>query len=225
VYVPLEFPTSNCPNVGEDEIPVPPNAVESVDDAVTVPLVDCKRPVRLAIERLEVKRRDEEAVVVKSDVVVACVPVAFKNVKFCRVEEPVVRRFANEARPEETSVENDALLVTARLVVVAFVVVEFPVMTRLPFTVDDAAMRPLLKVSVVLVALLGNGSWSVVPVASVPQERTPAGDALTSQDALFKLETMRPVVEARPKTERFVVVAFVVVVLVKMLFPVQVLLA
>jgi hypothetical protein len=36
---------------------------------------------------------------------------------------------------------------------------------------------------------------------------------------------MRPVVEARPETERLVVVAFVVVVFVKMLFPVQVLLA
>jgi hypothetical protein len=114
------------------------------------------------------------------------------------------------------------MLEIARLVVVALVVVAFPVMTRLPFTVDDAAMRPLLKVMSEVVAFDGNGSWSVAPVASVPQERTPAGDALTSQDALFKLETMRPVVEARPETERLVVVAFVVVVLVKMLFPVHV---
>jgi hypothetical protein len=114
------------------------------------------------------------------------------------------------------------MLEIARLVVVALVVVAFPVMTRLPFTVDDAAMRPFENVRTEVVALLGNGSWSVVPVASVPQERTPAGDALTSQDALFKLETMRPVVEARPETERLVVVAFVVVVLVKMLPAVQV---
>ncbi len=65
------------------------------------------------------------------------------------------------------------MLEIARLVVVAFVVVAFPVTTRLPFTVDDAAMRPWVKASVVLVALLGNGSWSVEPVASVPHESTP----------------------------------------------------
>ena len=116
-----------------------------------------------------------------------------------------------------------AMFDIARLVVVAFVVVEFPVMTRLPFTVDDAAMRPWVKASVVLVALLGNGSWSVEPVASVPQESTPNWFAFTSQDAAFKLETIRPVVEARPLTLRFFVVAFVVVVFAKILFPVHVL--
>jgi hypothetical protein len=58
--------------------------------------------------------------------------------------------------------------------------------------------------------------------ASVPQLKTPAGDALTSQLAALRLETMSCEVEARPVTERFVVVAFVVVVLVKMLSAVQV---
>jgi hypothetical protein len=73
--------------------------------------------------------------------------------------------------------------------------------------------------------LVVNVNASPAPVASVPQERTPALFAFTSQDAAFRFETMSCVVEARPETDRFVVVAFVVVVLVKMLFPVQVLLA
>jgi hypothetical protein len=63
----------------------------------------------------------------------------------------------------------------------------------------------------------------VVPVASVPQLKTPAVDALTSQLAAFKLETMSCVVDARPETARFVVVALVVVVFAKMLPPVKVL--
>jgi hypothetical protein len=47
-------------------------------------------------------------------------------------------------------------------------------------------------------------------VASVPHVRTPAVEALTSQDALLRLETMSAVVDARPLTLRLVVVAFVV---------------
>jgi hypothetical protein len=62
-------------------------------------------------------------------------------------------------------------------------------------------------VSVVDVAFPGNGSCAEL-VASVPQERTPAVDALTSQLALFKLETMSCEVEARPETESSVVDAF-----------------
>ena len=110
----------------------------------------------------------------------------------------------------------------ARLVVVALVVVEFPVTTRFPFTVDEAAMIPPLKVRSDVVALDGNGS---TPPPSTPQLKTPAAEALTSQEAAFKLETMRADVDARPDTARFVVVAFVVVVLPKMLPPVQVLFA
>ncbi len=53
-----------------------------------------------------------------------------------------------------------------------------------------------------------NGSAPAV-VASVPHERTPDADAFTSQDALFKLETISCDVEAVPETARFVVVAFV----------------
>ena len=75
--------------------------------------------------------------------------------------------------------------------------------------------------SIDVVAFPGNGSWPPLD-ASVPQLNTPAGDALTSQDAAFKLETMSADVDARPETARFVVVAFVVVVLPKMLPAVQV---
>ncbi len=46
---------------------------------------------------------------------------------------------------------------------------------------------------------------------------TPAAVALTSQLAAFKDETTSAEVEAVPETARFVVVAFVVVVLAKML--------
>ena len=99
----------------------------------------------------------------------------------------------------------------ARLVVVALVAVAL------------VTMSPPLKVMSVVVALDGNGSPPPPPAASVPHESTPNWFAFTSQDAAFKLETMRPVVEARPLTLRFVVVAFVVVVFAKILFPVHVL--
>ncbi len=45
----------------------------------------------------------------------------------------------------------------------------------------------------------------------MPQERTPAADALTSQDAVFKFETMRFVVEAFPVAVKFVKVEVAVV--------------
>ncbi len=98
--------------------------------------------------------------------------------------------------------------VMAKRVVVAFVVVALPVTVRLPLTVELAAMRPPLKVMSEVVALLGNGSCAV-DVASVPQLKTPAADALTSQDAAFKLETIKFDVDALPVTARLVVVAFV----------------
>ncbi len=78
-----------------------------------------------------------------------------------------------------------------------------------------------MKVRRVEVALFSNGSCTVVPVASEPHMRTPAAVAFTSQDAAFKFETTRPVVEARPNTERLVDVAFVVVVLPKTFPPVN----
>ncbi len=59
----------------------------------------------------------------------------------------------------------------------------------------------------------------------MPHERTPAVDALTSQLAAFKLETMSCDVLAVPVTVRLVVVAFVVVVFVKMFPAVHVLFA
>jgi hypothetical protein len=117
------------------------------------------------------------------------------------------------------------MLEMARLVVVALVAVAFPRMFRFPLIVDDAPeRRPPLKVRSDVVALFGNGSWSVVPVASVPQERTPNWFAFTSQLAELRFETMSCVVDAVPETARFVVVAFVVVVFWKTLPPVKVLL-
>ncbi len=86
-----------------------------------------------------------------------------------------------------------------KFVDVAFVAVAF------------VTMNPPLNVRSVVVAFNGNGSWSAVPVASVPQLKTPAGDAFTSHAAAFKLETMSCVVDAVPVIARFVVVAFVVV--------------
>jgi hypothetical protein len=74
-------------------------------------------------------------------VVVALVVVEFCAVKFCNVVEPERRRFVSDASPELESVLRDALPETLRLVVVALVVVEFPVMTRLPLKVEDAEMR------------------------------------------------------------------------------------
>ncbi len=66
----------------------------------------------------------------------------------------------------------------------------------------------MARVSVVDVAHLESGV-PLPPVASVPQLNTPAADALTSQDAAFKLETMRAEVDALPVTARLVVVALV----------------
>jgi hypothetical protein len=103
----------------------------------------------------------------------------------------------------------------ANLVVVALVVVPF-VTDRFVMVEEEKAMRPLVNVSVEVVAKLGNGScpdWR-----SVPQERTPLVDALTSQEALLRDETVRRVVEAVPVTARLVVVAFVPVALSKVKF-------
>ncbi len=84
---------------------------------------------------------------------------------------------------------------------------------------EPNAMRPPLKVRSEDVAFDGNGSTP--PLASVPQTKTPAAVAFTSQLAAFKFETINPDVEARPETERFVVVAFVVVVFPKTFPPVN----
>jgi hypothetical protein len=45
-----------------------------------------------------------------------------------------------------------------------------------------------------------NASYAVRPVASVPQDKTPAAEALTSQAAAFNAETVRLVVLAVPLT-------------------------
>ncbi len=83
-------------------------------------------------------------------------------------------------------------------------------------------MMPFEKVRSDVVAFNGKGS-TPPPVASIPHERTPAAFAFTSQLAAFKLETISPDVEARPLTDKFVVVAFVVVVFPKTFPPVKVL--
>lgn len=49
--------------------------------------------------RAEVKRLVEDAVVEKKLVVVALVPVAFRKVKFCKVDEPVTRRLERVESP------------------------------------------------------------------------------------------------------------------------------
>jgi hypothetical protein len=61
-------------------------------------------------------------------------------------------------------------------------------------------VRPALKVSNVEVAFDGNGS-APPPALSVQQLNTPAALAFTSQDALLRLETISPVVEAIPVFE------------------------
>ena len=84
-----------------------------------------------------------------------------------------------------------AMFEIARLVVVALVVVEFPVTMMFPTKVDDALLMTRPEV-VALVPAVGcvHASYVRSPVASVPQLNTPAADAFTSQLALFKLETM-----------------------------------
>ena len=76
------------------------------------------------------------------------------------------------------SVEKNDVVVA--LVMVAFVPFKFA-------TVDEPnAMRPFENVSMVVVAPLTNGSCTVVPALSVPQMRTPAAVAFTSQDAVLR---------------------------------------
>jgi len=79
------------------------------------------------------KRLVEEAVVEKRLVVVADVPVAFTNVRFCKVVEPLSRRFAKVPSPVEVKwppfpvVKRRLVLdavVLKKLVVVALVVVD-----------------------------------------------------------------------------------------------------
>ena len=71
----------------------------------------------------------ELAVVAKMLVVVAEVPVALMKVKFCKVEEPIERRLASVARPEELRVPAKRLVekksVEVAAVVVARVAVKF----------------------------------------------------------------------------------------------------
>ena len=126
--------------------PVPPLPTERVpvisvepDDkfmaaAATEPLVAFRKPERDPMERLEANRFVELAVVLKKLVEVAEGEVELIAVKFWRVEEAVARRLVRVARPETERVEP-----TDRApVVVAFVVVELPVILKLPIMVEEA---------------------------------------------------------------------------------------
>ena len=74
--------------------------------------------VRVPIVAEFEKKLVVDALVEKRFVVVAEVPVAFMNVKFCKVEEPAARRFPNVPRPELLCVvENN--VVAKKFVVVA----------------------------------------------------------------------------------------------------------
>ena len=80
-----------------------------------------------------------------------------------------------------------------RFVLVAFVEVE-KLVVRAAIE-EEAAMRPPLKVSIVVVALFGKRYAKVEP-ASVPQLKTPVADAFTSQATPLRLETTRSEVDA-----------------------------
>ena len=58
VYVPLEFPTNICPNVGAVLIPVPPKKVERVEEAETTPLIAWRGPVNEPIVTPELNVAD-----------------------------------------------------------------------------------------------------------------------------------------------------------------------
>jgi acyl-CoA synthetase (AMP-forming)/AMP-acid ligase II len=65
----------------------------------TTPAVAFKKPVREPIERFDVNKFVELAIVEKKFVVVPFVPVALAYVKFCSVDEPVTNKFVNVASP------------------------------------------------------------------------------------------------------------------------------
>ncbi len=148
------------------------------------------------------------SVVIARFVVVAFVDVEFTVMKFVEVKFVIV---ATAAVKESAIAVVNRASVEKKDVEVAFVIVAF---VPLKFaTVDEPnAMRPLVKVSIVVVAPFTNGSCTVVPVASEPHTSTPAAVAFTSHDAAFRFETTSCEVEAVPETARFVVVALVVVV-------------
>ena len=83
--------------------------------------------------------------------------------------------------------------IAKRFVLVAFVDVE-KLIVRAAMD-EDAAIKPPLKVSIVVVALLGKRYAKVEP-ASEPQLRTPVALAFTSQDAVLRFETTRSDVDA-----------------------------
>jgi hypothetical protein len=84
------------------------------------------------------------------------------------------------------------------------------------------AARPAVRRSGVEVALAFTPKLDVGvqsnEFASVPQERIPAVEAFTSQEALLRLETVSADVEALPVTARLVVVAALPVAFTKVKF-------
>ena len=144
------------------------------------------------------------SVVIARFVVVALVDVEFTVMKFVDVRFVIVatvavsdstRLVVNRASDEKNDVD-------VALVIVAFDALRFWIVE------EPNVMRPALKVRSVEVAPFTNASCTVVPVASVPQMRTPAAVAFTSQLAAFKEETTRFVVDAVSETVRLVDDAF-----------------
>ncbi len=174
--------------------------------ATTVP---CAFVVRMVFGRLVTAR-----LVVVAFVEVELVVMMLVELRFVMVATAAVRESAIAVVKRASDAKN---VVDVAFVAVALVALKL-------WTVEEPnAMRPPEKVMSEVVALFGNGSCTVVPELSVPQTRTPAAVALTSQLAALRFDTTSAEVDAVPEMARFVVVAFVVVVFWKTLPPVKVL--
>lgn len=152
---------------------------------------------------------DEVATSVPSAFVVSTVLGSEVTAKLVVVEFVVVRLVivATAAVRESASAVVKRPSVEKKEVEVALVIVAFDD-ERFWIVEEPYVMRPALKVRSVEVAPFTNASCTVVPIASVPQMRTPAAVAFTSQLAAFKEETTRFVVDAVSETVRLVDDAF-----------------
>lgn len=151
-----------------------------------------------------VERRAFWTLVIAKFVVVEFVEVAFVVMMFVALKFVIV---ATAAERESTIPVVNRASEEKKDVDVALVMVAFDE-ERFWIVEEPNVMRPALKVRSVEVAPFTNASCTVVPVASVPQMRTPAAVAFTSQLAAFKEETTRFVVDAMSETVRLVDDAF-----------------
>ena len=132
--------------------PAPP-VIETQKSDQAVPVVP------KTVKEVPTARLVVEAVVAKKLVVVALVPVALTKVKFWRVDEALARILAKVPVPDEVRFPPlpvvkkrfvEEAVVEKREVVVALVVVELPVIVRLPSMVEEAVERkPLSRPRVV----------------------------------------------------------------------------